>query len=86
MKFLKYKYQFIEDKNFEKKLPKITSKDIKRINIFKFKPKNKFISKEVKDGYKFIFFKKIKNKIDGFNNSTKSLKSLKKSFLKHNVY
>ena len=86
MKFLKYKYQFIEDKNFEKKLPKITNKDIKRINIFKFKPKNKFISKEVKDGYKFIFFKKIKNKIDGFNNSNKSLKSLKKSFLKHNVY
>ena len=68
MKFLKYKYQFIEDKNFEKKLPKITSKDIKRINIFKFKPKNKFISKEVKDEYKFIFLKKIKNKINVFNN------------------
>ena len=81
IKFLKYKYKFLEDKNFEKKLPKMTSRDIKRMNIYKFKPSNKFISKEVKDAYKFIFFKKIKNKINELNNSNIRKKPLNRTFV-----
>ena len=73
--FLKLKYHFIEDKNYEGKQRKITFKDIKRRNMFRFKPKNKFILKKEKDNDKIIFFKKIDNEC---NKQSKSMIRIKK--------
>lgn len=76
MKFLKFKYHFVEDQFSQEKEPKLSIKDIKRKNMFRFKPRNKFILKKAKDGDKIIFFKKIENDI---NRQNKSLIRIHKS-------
>ena len=43
MNFLKSKYQFIEDKAQEKKEFKLSIKDIKVFNMFKYRPKALFV-------------------------------------------
>ena len=78
MNFLKLKYHFIEDKNYEVKQRKITYKDIKRRNMFRCKPRNKFILKKPKDGDKIIFFRKIENEVNKQNNSMTKIKRPKK--------
>ena len=77
MKFIKFKYHFVEDNFSQEKENKITIQDLKRRNMFKFKPKNRFLLKKSKDGDKFIFFKKIENEN---NKNNKSVIRIKRPF------
>lgn len=78
MKFLKFKYHFVEDKYSQEKEQKLTIEDIRRRNMFKFRPKNKFLDKKSKGADKFIFFKKIENENSKPNNSIIRIKIPKK--------
>ena len=64
IKFLKSKYNFInEDKNEFNEI-KAKTEDSKIKKMFKYKPKNKFLQKSKKDGDKLMFFNKIKKEFN----------------------
>ena len=70
MDFLKNKYHFIEGKHNKEKEYKETVEIMKRHHMFKSKPKNDFLQKQIKDVDKFIFFKKIENDNNKLNTSS----------------
>lgn len=64
MNFLKSKYQFIEDKAQEKKEYKLSIKDIKVFNMFKYRPKALFVKLRNKNEGKKLFFRKIEKEMN----------------------
>ena len=82
MKFLRSKYQFIEDNTTEKNESKLYIKEIKIFNMFKYKPKNLFVKIRNKDEDKKIFFRKIEKEINKSNASEPVFKPIRKKIIK----
>ena len=82
MKFLRSKYQFIEDNTPEKNESKLSIKDIKIFNMFKYRPKNLFLKIRNKAEDKKIFFRKIEKEVNKSNASELVFKPIRKKINK----
>ena len=78
MNFLKSKYQFIESNAKEKKEYKLSLKDIKIFNMFKYRPKDLFLKIRNKEEGKKLFFRKIEKEMNKSTVSEPVLKPIRK--------
>ena len=80
MDFLKTRYSFIKGNRNEEKDYKKTIEIMRRHNMFKLRPKEDFLKKQVKDMDKLIFFKRIENNNNKKLNASSEIKIKKRKY------